>query len=163
LPPVFLPDLASAVVSAARDEEAARIEVGGDLVDVPVAVGDPARVRQIMRNLISNACRYGREPIEVRFGTDGDHALVRVIDHGPALPASEWERIFEPYHRVHDVETKPAALGIGLSVSRHLSRLMGGELTFRHEDGQSIFELRLPAAGAGVGDESGARRRAGMP
>lgn len=161
--PVLLPDLASAVVAATRDEGADRIEVGGDLVDVPVAVGDPARVRQIMRNLISNACRYGREPIEVRFGTDGDHALVQVIDHGPALPAGEWERIFEPYHRVHDMETKPAALGIGLSVSRHLSRLMGGDLTYRHEDGQSIFELRLPAAGAGVGDEPGARRRAGTP
>jgi two-component system osmolarity sensor histidine kinase EnvZ len=113
-----------------------------------------------MRNLISNACRYGREPIEIRFQTEGGDALVQVIDHGPGLPTSEWDRIFEPYHRFHDVETKPAALGIGLSVSRHLSRLMGGDLTYRHQEGRSIFELRLPVAGAEVGAETTTRRPA---
>lgn len=158
--PVTLPDLVSAVVTMTREDEAARIEIGADLIDVPVAMGDPARVRQIMRNLISNACRYGREPIEIRFQTEGGDALVQVIDHGPGLPTSEWDRIFEPYHRFHDVETKPAALGIGLSVSRHLSRLMGGDLTYRHQEGRSIFELRLPVAGAEVGAETTTRRPA---
>jgi signal transduction histidine kinase len=148
--PLVLPDLVSAVVAASRDIEAARIEISPDHVGYPLAMGDPARVRQVLRNLISNACRYGGEPIEVRFQTDPDLAAVQVIDHGTGLPMSEWNRIFEPYYRVHHIATQPAALGIGLSVSRHLSRLMGGDLTYRYEDGRSIFELSLPLAGSEV-------------
>ena len=148
--PVALPRLVSAVVASSRDEEAARIEISLDHGEYPLAMGDPARVRQVMRNLISNACRYGGEPIEVRFQTKPDIAVVQVIDHGNGLPHSEWNRIFEPYYRVHHVETQPAALGIGLSVSRHLSRLMGGDLTYRYEAGRSIFELSLPLAGGAV-------------
>jgi signal transduction histidine kinase len=145
--PVKLPEVVSAVVASSRDEEAARIEVSPGPADYPLAMGDPARVRQVMRNLISNACRYGGEPIEVRFQTTAERAVVQVIDHGTGLPMSEWDRIFEPYYRVHHVETQPAALGIGLSVSRHLSRLMGGDLTYRYEEGRSIFELSLPQSG----------------
>jgi signal transduction histidine kinase len=148
--PLVLPDLVSAVVAASRDVEAARIEISPDHVGYPLAMGDPARVRQVLRNLISNACRYGGEPIEVRFQIDPDLAAVQVIDHGTGLPMNEWNRIFEPYYRVHHIATQPAALGIGLSVSRHLSRLMGGDLTYRYEDGRSIFELSLPLAGSEV-------------
>jgi signal transduction histidine kinase len=146
--PVELPELVSAVVASSRDEVAARIAISPGPAAYPLAMGDPARVRQVVRNLISNACRYGGEPIEVRFQTTADRAVIQVIDHGTGLPMSEWDRIFETYYRVHHVETQPAALGIGLSVSRHLSRLMGGDLAYRYEEGRSIFELSLPQAGA---------------
>lgn len=106
--------------------------------------GDPARIRQVVRNLVVNARRYGGERLEVRLQRDGTASRLQVADSGSSLPPEEWDRIFEPYHRVHRVVSKPAALGIGLSVSRHLGRLMGGDLVYRHEDGWSIFELSLP-------------------
>jgi signal transduction histidine kinase len=61
------------------------------------------------------------------------------------LPESEWERIFEPYERAHDTPTQPASIGLGLTVSRQLARLMGGDLTYESDGSSSVFKLVLPA------------------
>ena len=110
----------------------------------PWVVGDSARVRQILRNLLSNACRYGGDHIKIRLFGDGDDGFIRVADDGEGVPEGEVERIFEPYHRAHSQDTQPAAIGVGLSVSRQLARLMDGDLVYRREGGWSVFELRLP-------------------
>jgi signal transduction histidine kinase len=126
-----------------------RIEVVGD--GGPVAMGDPGRVRQIIRNLITNAARYGGDRIEVRLRAVDDHIHLDVADNGEGLPDEERERIFEPYYRVNqDAGPQPAALGIGLSVARHLARLMRGDLVYQREKGWSVFRLTLPVALAGV-------------
>ena len=57
-----------------------------------------------------------------------------------------WERIFEPYQRAHDRYGQPASVGIGLTISRYLARLMGGDLTYSYVDGWSTFEFTLPVA-----------------
>jgi len=111
------------------------------------AWADPARVRQILRNLIANALRYGGDNIEVRIGSDKTEVLVEVSDDGPGLPESEWEMIFEPYYRYHSAITQPGSVGLGLTVSRGLAELMDGRLTYRHDKGRSIFALRIPGAG----------------
>ena len=122
------------------------------MIDVKVsgdgarASADPARVRQILRNLIANAVHYGGDHIEVRIGDDGAESWVEVSDDGPYLPEEEWESIFEPYYRYHDEPTQPGAVGLGLTVSRDLAQLMNGNLTYRHDRGRSIFTLRLPRA-----------------
>lgn len=111
------------------------------------ATGDPGRTRQIIRNLISNADRYGGDRIEIRFGSDEKVAWLEVADNGPGLPPSEWERIFEPYYRAHENRGgQPGALGIGLSVARHLARLMDGDLRYGRASGWSVFTLTLPAS-----------------
>jgi signal transduction histidine kinase len=126
-----------------------RIEVVGD--DRPVAMGDPGRVRQIIRNLLTNAARYGGDRIEVRLREGEDSVHLDVADNGDGLPDEEWERIFEPYYRVHkEGGTQPAALGIGLSVARHLARLMRGDLFYQREVGWSVFRLSLPVPPDGV-------------
>lgn len=111
-----------------------------------VMLADPARVRQILRNLLQNADRYGGDVVEVRCARRDGMVHVEVRDDGPGIPSDEWERVFEAYHRVHHADGQPGALGIGLSVARHLARLMGGDLTYRFEDGWSLFDLALPAA-----------------
>ncbi|MEX2622379.1 MAG: HAMP domain-containing sensor histidine kinase [Acidimicrobiia bacterium] len=108
------------------------------------ASADPARVRQILRNLIANALRYGGDSIEVRIGFDDSEVLVEVRDDGPGLPQDQWETIFEPYYRYHSEITQPGAVGLGLTVSRGLAELMDGRLTYRHDNGTSVFTLRLP-------------------
>ena len=131
------------VLESWDSESTARIEIKGDNSR---ANADPARVRQILHNLITNALRYGGDDIEVEVGTDRDAVFLEVRDDGPGLPGGEWERIFEPYYRYHSESSQPGSVGLGLTVARGLAELMEGSLTYRHYDGQSTFTLRLPRA-----------------
>lgn len=116
-----------------------------EMLEAP-AWGDATRVRQIVRNLLTNALRYGGDRVRVFSGVSGDVARVGVADNGSGIPAEDRDRIFEPYQRAHDRPTQPGSVGLGLTVARQLAGLMGGDLTYRFEDGESIFELSLPAA-----------------
>jgi signal transduction histidine kinase len=116
------------------------IELVGSAVRVS---GDPGRVRQILRNLISNALRYGGDEIRVNV-IDEPSPRVQVRDNGQGIHADERDRIFDPYQRAHDAPGLTASMGLGLTISRSLARLMGGDLTYRYEEGESIFELLLP-------------------
>lgn len=113
--------------------------------EAPVAIGDPARVRQIVRNLITNAIRYGEPPMEIALGGDGRTAWLRLFDSGPGVPEDEADRIFDPYHGVAATRSH-ASLGLGLAISRELARLMGGDLIYRRDGGRTMFELSLRAA-----------------
>ena len=60
------------------------------------------------------------------------------------VPEDDRERIFEPYASAHGVAGHPGSIGLGLAISRKLARLMGGDLTYRYQDGESVFEFTLP-------------------
>lgn len=112
-----------------------------------VVEADGVRFRQILRNLISNAIKYGGPKIEVRGATHSGVYIIEVRDTGDAIPLVDRERIFEPYERAHDSTGRPGSVGLGLAVSRTLAELMRGSLTYRH-DGESVFRLELPAEGS---------------
>jgi signal transduction histidine kinase len=114
----------------------------GELPSVAVQA-DPLRVRQIVRNLLTNAHRYGGDPIEVRVGLRNGRAYLQVIDHGPGIPAEMREQVFLAYRSAAEIPGRTASIGLGLTVSRQLARLMGGDVTYRYE-GESVFELTLP-------------------
>jgi len=120
---------------------------GCQLIGDATAYADGGRVRQILRNLIGNAVRHGGDRITVRIQTELRGAVVIVEDDGQGLPASEWEAIFEAYHRARDIPGLPPSVGLGLTVSRQLARQMSGDLSYRYADGFSRFELVLQAAG----------------
>lgn len=105
---------------------------------------DPSRLRQILRNLLTNAVRYGGGAIRVELSEDEGFGVVVVSDDGPGVPADDWERIFEAYQRAHHRIGQPASVGLGLTVSRRLAELMGGSLTYSFEAGWSSFRLSLP-------------------
>lgn len=135
------------IVETAQDSMRDRIEIVAEPEVTYTAIGDPGRVRQIIRNLITNAGRYGGERVQIRFDSDGSSVSLEVADNGAGIPPQEWEQIFEPYYRAHQSNgTQPAALGIGLSVARHLARLMDGDLAYSREAGWSVFRLTLPVA-----------------
>jgi signal transduction histidine kinase len=116
-----------------------------ELIGSPVRVsGDPGRVRQILGNLISNAIRYGGDDIRISIN-DALFPGVQVRDNGSGIPADERDRIFDAYQRAHNAPGVTASMGLGLTISRSLARLMGGDLTYRYERGESVFELLLPA------------------
>ena len=110
------------------------------------AIGDPARVRQIMRNLISNAIKYGGPTI--RIDVDGDPTICRVgvHDNGAEIPLEVQRHMFEAYRHGNNLPGLTAAIGLGLALSRHLARLMDGDLTYRHSGDENVFELTLPTA-----------------
>lgn len=106
-------------------------------------VGDPARVRQIIRNLVSNAIKYGGPEISIEASMSGVTGSLAVRDNGSEIREDLRERIFEAYQR-GDQASSGNSLGLGLHISRSLARHMGGDLTYRHQDGWNIFELTLP-------------------
>lgn len=113
--------------------------------DTPmVANADPARVRQIVRNLLSNADRYGGEIVKLTVSLEGGRVLVRVSDDGAGIEGED-EAVFEPYRRGAGV-TRSDSVGLGLTVSRKLARLMNGDLRYRRHNGWTIFELELEAS-----------------
>jgi PAS domain S-box-containing protein len=120
-----------------------------DIERVPDEVkvfADPIRVRQIVRNLLTNADRYGGERIVVRARSSGDAWVLDVIDDGPGVPASHRAFIFEPYQRAHQIAGRTDSVGLGLTVSRQLARLMSGDLIYEKTSEWSVFSLTLPAA-----------------
>jgi PAS domain S-box-containing protein len=131
-----------AVLAALPDHNGSVIR--SDLAPVR-ATADPTRVRQIVRNLVTNALRYGGRTITVSTGGRGDEVYVRVHDDGPGIPERQRDQIFEPYESVHQAIGTPASVGLGLTISRKLARLLGGDLRY-HVDGGSVFELTLPGA-----------------
>jgi signal transduction histidine kinase len=106
---------------------------------------DPTRFRQITRNLLTNAMRYGGEEVVVVTQSNGETGILQVRDNGPGVDPDDLEKIFEPYERASDVEiVRPGSVGLGLYVSRQLARLMGGDLSCRREGDETVFELVLP-------------------
>jgi signal transduction histidine kinase/ActR/RegA family two-component response regulator len=106
------------------DSELAVAETGA-------AIADVHRVRQIVANLLSNAVKFTlRGRVEARIERTAQGRLViEIADTGPGLDVDEMERAFEPFLRVERTSAGTSGAGLGLSLSRHLANLMGGELT----------------------------------
>jgi signal transduction histidine kinase len=113
--------------------------------DESLAIGDAARVRQILRNLLTNALRYGGSHRGIDTHSADGLVTVIVRDSGPSIPSEETEAIFEPYQRGTVGSAQPGSVGLGLTVCRTLARKMGGDVAYSHEGGWSMFTLTLPA------------------
>jgi signal transduction histidine kinase len=113
-------------------------------VEPAQAYADPTRVRQIIRNLLTNAIRYGGERIFVVVRAGEGVSTVCVCDDGQGIREDEQPLVFEAYKQGHTDTPVSGSVGLGLCVSRHLAQLMGGDLSYAYEDGISTFELSLP-------------------
>jgi signal transduction histidine kinase len=119
-----------------------------EVADVPAVCGDAVRFRQILRNLITNAARYGGPDRSVRVIDNGCTVVIEVADDGTGLSSDDMARIFDPYARAHAPSGTTDSVGLGLTVSRLLAELMGGSLLADRRDGMTIFRLELPAWGS---------------
>jgi signal transduction histidine kinase len=118
------------------------IDVSGSPV---TATADPVRVRQIIRNLITNAVRYGGDEVLLRIGHD-KRPFVEVVDNGDGVPLEHRESIFVPYFQASAGEKVLGSLGLGLAISRELAIRMGGDLSYAYRRGESVFRLELRPA-----------------
>lgn len=131
-----------AVIRARRLGKAVRLDGRDGEVKV---FGDGIRIRQVVRNLLTNADRYGGPNIVVCTRHTAESWVLEVCDDGEGVPASHRGFIFEPYQRAHTSVGRTESVGLGLTVSRQLARLMGGDLTYERRGGVSVFALVLPA------------------
>ena len=138
-------------------------------------LGDPERVRQILVNLLSNAIKFTEPGGSVSVhcdltdtpeaGTDlrgnGPWLTAVVEDTGIGIPKQSLSQIFEPFVQADGTASRSAGgTGLGLTISRRLSCLMGGDLTVRSTPGQgSAFTLWLPVAPADAEPEDGLPHR----
>jgi signal transduction histidine kinase len=129
--------------------------------------GDPARVRQILHALLSNALKFTSSGgIGLRARSLSHGLEFEVWDTGPGIRAEHVERLFEGFEQLDGSATRRhGGAGLGLALSRQLARKMGGDITFVSRPGQgALFKVWLPlvllqalAPGEPVGEVPGAR------
>ena len=111
--------------------------------DLPPADADPLRLRQILRNLVSNAVRYGGTSIRILTDLDEDRIHITVADDGDGVPVRDEGTIFLPYRRSGSPQHS-SSVGLGLWISRALAQAMGGSLEYCRLDGWTRFTLIIP-------------------
>jgi two-component system phosphate regulon sensor histidine kinase PhoR len=124
--------------------------------DAATVPGDPAKLHDVLRNLLENAINYSPDggTIEITAHRRGREIEIAVADRGPGIPEADLTRIFERFYRVDRSRTRdPGGTGLGLSIVRHLVELHGGKAAARLRDGGgSVVSIRLPAGAAAAGD-----------
>nr|WP_269460892.1 DUF4118 domain-containing protein [Actinoplanes derwentensis] len=116
--------------------------------DLPLLRADPGLLERVLVNLIGNALRYSPpdRPPMITGSSHGEVVELRVIDHGPGIPADRWDDVFLPFQRLGDRDNH-TGVGLGLALSRGLTEAMGGTLTPDETPGGGLtMILALPVA-----------------
>ena len=137
----------------------------------PLVSTDPARLRQVLLNLLGNAVKFtGSGSVTLRLscssGSERQGGLLQfeVADTGPGIPAAQKHRLFEEFERLDAGADSPVeGSGLGLALSRRLAALMGGSLGHRdNPGGGSIFWLDLPLAVEAAASQGAPVRGSGL-
>jgi signal transduction histidine kinase len=155
--PVDLPRLIDDVIGTAG--QLAEKNKNRLVVEAPQDVGpltaDSLRLKQILLNLLSNACKFTKEgeiALRARKVVDG-HAWIElaVADTGIGLTAEQQAKLFQDFTQADSLTARRyGGTGLGLALSRKLARMMGGDVTVASEPGKgSVFTVRMPARSQG--------------
>lgn len=101
---------------------------------------DAARLRQVLSNLIENACQASDEPVMARVTREGNRLVISVRDRGEGIAEDALERVFEPFFT-----RKTRGTGLGLAVARRIVEGHGGTITAgNHAGGGAVFRISIP-------------------
>jgi adenylate cyclase len=137
---------------ADQNKNRLRAEVPDDLGSLTV---DPMRLRQILFNLLSNACKFtkqGEVKLRARRVRNGrDWIEMAVADSGIGMTPEQQAKLFEEFTQADATTAQRfGGSGLGLAITRKLARMMGGDVTVTSESGKgSVFTVRLPESGDG--------------
>ena len=159
-PMLFQPDLMMQLVVAEFDEPArergVRLQVQVDPQPCPRVVSDPARLRQIVANLVSNAAKYASPGVElcsVQVRESKPQITVSVSDQGPGLDPSI--NVWEPFTRGKGQAQAQGGSGLGLAVVKLMAELLGGQVRVASRAGLgTTFTVQVPAEVEAVADRS---------
>ncbi len=154
---IRLDEVVSDALMSMSSEQTRRI-ASTDLAAVST-YADPLRVRQIIRNLVANGHRHGGTRVFIKVTTVDGAAVLEVSDDGPGIPPARRSEIFEAYSS-GEAHGRTASIGLGLTVSRQLARLMGGDVRYVHEP-LPTFRLTLPIGAARPVEQEAQRALAG--
>jgi signal transduction histidine kinase len=155
--PVDLAELAGDAVHDARAVQPDRpvtLHLDESMTDVPVVLGDEARLRQVVGNLVTNALTHTPQTARVTVSLaedadDPDSVVLAVADEGPGLAPQDAERVFERFYRADTSRTRAAGgTGLGLAIVASLVEAHGGTVSLDTAEGRgAIFTVRLPRSG----------------
>ena len=119
---------------------------------IQFALGDMAKfsfrvtaIKRALTNLIDNAEKYGKPPIEISTRTENNRALLNVRDHGPGIAEQDRDRLLRPFTRLNDARSGPTGTGLGLAIVNRVAKLHGAEFSIAtHHDGGLEATLTLP-------------------
>jgi two-component system sensor histidine kinase KdpD len=118
--------------------------------DLPPVELDYLQMDQVLTNLLENAVRYTSpsSPIEITVEVVDSHVMVSIADHGPGIPRTDLERIFDKFYRVLSQARKGTSImgsGLGLAVCRGLVEAHGGRIWAENRtEGGAVFHFTLP-------------------
>ncbi len=149
---VRLQPLVDDVVTSLAAKASSRSVSVENCVDPGVVVSaDPARLEQMLTNLIDNAIKFNRETGNVRVTSEDSLQgnRIAVQDTGDGIPAQHLERLFERFYRVDRARSREmGGTGLGLAIVKHLVRAHGGEVTVQSKLGEgTTFGIDLPRPG----------------
>ena len=124
-----------------------KISIELEISASPTIKADSDALEQILGNLLSNVEKYVQEggQVKIRCREESSQILTCVSDDGPGIPLKQREKIFESFHRVSNaLSDGVSGTGIGLTISRDLARLHGGDLILLDTEVGASFQLSLP-------------------
>jgi two-component system, OmpR family, phosphate regulon sensor histidine kinase PhoR len=157
-------DVGALITSVVHDFEPAARAKGQQLrysvaSDAQSLIVDPAKLHDIVANLVENAVNYTPDGGVIDVATEKRHGRfhVTVSDSGPGIPSHDLARVFERFYRVDKSRARPGGTGLGLAIARNLVHVLGGDLTATNRpEGGALFVLTLPRhEGAQAHVESG--------
>jgi two-component system phosphate regulon sensor histidine kinase PhoR len=141
------------IVGAVVADLSQAVEAKGQRITVAVAPdagmidADPAKLHDILRNLVENAVNYSPEGAHVRIDAARRDGLIDIVvsDSGPGIPPADLTRVFERFYRVDKARSRPGGTGLGLAIVRHLVELHSGTVTAENRpEGGARFTVTLP-------------------
>ncbi len=125
------------------------LDIASRALHLPAATrrGDAGRIRQILFNLLGNALKFTeRGAVLLDIVPRGESVIWRVTDTGPGIDANEREALFEAFRQAHAGDAhKDGGVGLGLSITRRLTQLLGGEMRVSGARGLGTsFEVEIP-------------------
>jgi len=124
------------------------LQRAGQVIETRVAAAlvraDRLRLRQVLRNLLSNARKYGGPNIQIDGVVEGSKYVFTVSDDGEGIPVEMEERLFKRYFHQGTQPMILGSVGLGLSIVAALAEGMGGSVSYRHENGWTQFIVSVP-------------------
>jgi two-component system phosphate regulon sensor histidine kinase PhoR len=149
LAPCDMQQLFNTVIADVAETAEAKHQSVTATVEAPAhrILADPAKLHDVLRNLIENAVHYSPENAAIRLEANRENGMVRIAvsDSGPGIPPEDLSRVFERFYRVDKSRARPGGTGLGLAIVKHLVELHGGQAVAENRpEGGARFVIMLP-------------------